>query len=253
MFVLKQWVDALASPLMLGLLLAVAALLMKIRRRPTSGNVLLLAAGGVIYLGSSSWSADLLISPLERRYAPLSQEAVVQSNAAYVVVLGSGYSPREGIPITAALDPDGLTRIVEGVRLARLIGGARLVMSGGAHAGGMPPSHGYAALARSLGIHDDRLVILDEPLDTSGEAKAVVALVGDEPFILVTSAYHMPRAVLRMRDAGASPIPAPTGQVTREATSRTWRYWFPSAGGLGKSERAVHEYLGLVARHLGVD
>jgi uncharacterized SAM-binding protein YcdF (DUF218 family) len=156
-----------------------------------------------------------------------------------------GYAPRDGIPITAALEGDGLTRIAEGVRLMHLIGGARLVVSGGATDPQMASAIGYAKFAVDFGVDEGSIVKLDQPLDTAEEARSVAALVGKSRFILVTSAYHMPRAVRLMELAGARPIPAPTGQLTPLRPDFGIRAWIPGARSLLKTERAIHEYLGM--------
>ena len=96
-------------------------------------------------------------------------------------------------------------------------------------------------------------MVLDESLDTGDEALAVAALLESRPFVLVTSAYHMPRAVRLMERAGARPIPAPTDQqVVRDERLR-WSHFIPRASGLQSSEAALHEYVGLLALAAGFD
>jgi uncharacterized SAM-binding protein YcdF (DUF218 family) len=252
LYLAKQWFEALLSPLALSLLIAVIALICRFSRRPRLGCPLLVIAIAVVYAGSSSVVGDALLGPLERRYPPLQQDMPVPP-AQYVVVLGAGYAPHDGVPITAALAGDGLVRIVEGVRLARRLADAKLVVSGGAPPGYGRSARGYAELARELGINQASIVVLDTALDTRQEAQAIAALIGSAPFILVTSAYHMPRAMLEMRRAGVAPIPAPTDQLVGGLEAGAWRAWLPSSGGLRKTERALHEYFGLAAQaaHLG--
>ena len=76
-------------------------------------------------------------------------------------------------------------------------------------------------------------------------------LLGSQPFLLVTSAYHMPRAMRQMRRAGAAAIPAPGQQLVRVKTGIEWGKLIPGSAGLGKTERAFHEYLGLLAMTFG--
>ena len=203
-----------------------------------------------VYLGATGGVGDSLLGPLERQY-PALQDGLLPK-VGYVVVLGSRYVPRDGIPVTAALDADGLARIAEGVRLARHLGAVRLVVSGGAAAGEAPPALGYAKFAREFGVDDVSLVVLNESRDTHEEARSVAALIGAAPFILVTSAYHMPRAMRLMEGAGAHAIPAPTGQRV-DRSYRGWGDLIPTASGLSKTEHALHEYLGLVALTAGLD
>jgi uncharacterized SAM-binding protein YcdF (DUF218 family) len=244
LYLIRHLVGALLSPLTAALLLAAIAWVLRLRRRPAGSRTLLIVAAALAYFGSTALVGDALLAPLEQRFPPL-RASLLPATGGYVVALGSGYLPHDSVPITAALDREGLVRIVEAVRLVRHIEGARLIASGGAPAGQTPPALGYAELARELGIDQQSLVVLDSALDTAAEAKAVAALVGSAPVILVTSAYHMPRAVLEFRHAGLEPIPAPTGQLTRGPLLTDWHAWLPNAGGLGKTERALHEYVGL--------
>jgi uncharacterized SAM-binding protein YcdF (DUF218 family) len=247
----KYCADVLAAPLVLALLVAVAAAGYRIFGRCRIATVLLVAALAIVYFGAIGLVGNSLLASLERRYPPLPEGSL--PSVAYIVVLGSGYSPRDGIPVTAAIDEDGLVRIAEGVRLVRRIGAAQLVVSGGAEPDKTPPAIGYAKLAHDLGVADASLVVLNRPLDTGAEARSVAALIGEAPFILVTSAYHMPRAMRLMQRAGAHPIPAPTGQLANESANNRWRNMLPTSAGLGKTERALHEYLGLTALAAGVD
>jgi uncharacterized SAM-binding protein YcdF (DUF218 family) len=193
---------------------------------------------------------NALLGPLEHRYPPLHPDPPPPA-AAYVVVLGGGYAPHDGVPVTAALNADSLARIVEGVRLALRLNDARLIVSGGAPAGQSASARGYAEMARALGIPPASLVLVDTPLDTRAEARSVAAVVGATPFILVTSAYHMPRAMLEMQRAGLAPIAAPTGQLVESQNATDPRAWLPTSGGLREVERALHEYVGLAVLSLG--
>ena len=246
---LKACIAALTEPLMLALLLAVAAGVVAWRRRKRAAVGLLAAALILAYVGSAGIVGDWLLTPLEARYPPLQDSAALQVHR--IVVLGSSYAPHDGIPVTAALDRDSLVRIVEGVRLARLNPTAKLLVSGGAGNGKPGSAQGYAELARDLGIDPGSLVVSDQALDTNAEARDVVQRLGGEPFLLVTSAYHMPRAMQLMRRAGARPMAAPTGQLVTKGFH--WRCLLPSSAGLGKSERALHEYFGFLAMAIGVN
>jgi uncharacterized SAM-binding protein YcdF (DUF218 family) len=250
MAVLKHLVGALATPLVIALLLAAAAAIFRARGRQRPGSWLLVCAAATVYLGSLAPVGQALLAPLEGAYPPLAAEASLESLNA-IVVLGSGYMPRDAIPVTGALDADGLARIVEGLRLARRVPGVRLVVSGGAPPGYTPGALGYAQLARDFGVDDASLVVLQSPLNTAAEAREVAALLGAAPFVLVTSAYHMPRAVRLMHRAGTHPVPAPTGQRVG-GTASGWHRWLPTSAGLRDTELALHEYLGLAAISVGL-
>jgi uncharacterized SAM-binding protein YcdF (DUF218 family) len=246
----KQLVELLTAPLMLAMLLTLVGLLCRWRGRLRAGRWLIAGAAIVAYLGASPLVGNALAGRLERLFPPLSEQAV-NPVIGYIVVLGSGYTPRDRIPVTAALDRSGLVRVVEAIRLMRRFGIGKLVLSGGAPPGVGRPALGYAELARDLDVPNASLVILDQPQNTMSEARAVRQLLGDNSFILVTSAVHMPRAVRAMRRVGAHPIAAPTGQLVIDSALR-WNDLLPSSNGLLEVEAALHEYLGLAALMVGI-
>jgi uncharacterized SAM-binding protein YcdF (DUF218 family) len=252
MDVAKHLVGVLAMPLAAAFLLGLAAGVLRLCGRKRVSAAIVVAAGLIGYLGSVSVVGDALLAPLERRYPPLPHGAL-PAGVRFVMVLGSGYVPRDDIPVTAALAEDGLVRIVEGISIVRRLDSARLVASGGAPPGFTPSARGYAELASQLGVDSKSLVVLDTPLDTAEEAESAVRVIGEAPFILVTSAYHMPRAMRLMERAGLHPIPAPTGYAESGPPEMDWRRVVPSGTGARKTERALHEYLGLAAIRLGVE
>jgi uncharacterized SAM-binding protein YcdF (DUF218 family) len=252
---LKTLVGALATPLAVAFVLALAALVCRFTGRRKLASGLLASTLAIAYLGSLTVIGDILMVPLETRYPPLSESALAHAQVTTIVVLGSSYSPRESLPVTATFDDEGLARIAEGVRLALRFPAARLIVSGGASQAERAPAQGYARFAREFGIPEQRLVVLDRARDTAQEASAIVALLGREKFILVTSAFHMPRAMVLMESAGASPVPAPTSQHTAGSVvvGGLSELVLPSSYGLRKTERALHEYLGLAAKALSVE
>jgi uncharacterized SAM-binding protein YcdF (DUF218 family) len=233
----------------MALLLLLLSALASARGRRRLRTVLVVIALAIAYLGAVIPVGDVLLLPLESQYAPLAAGQPLPP-VSYVVVLGSGYEPHDNVPVTAALDEDGLVRIAEGVRLMKVLGTARLLVSGGAPPGLGVPAHGYARFARELGVPQSSVVILDTELDTAQEARAIAAKLAGTPFLLVTSAWHMPRAMKLMKQFGAHAIAAPTGQLTGRPWA--WSSWVPNADGLKRTERAIHEYFGLAALALCV-
>jgi len=248
---LKNFVHIWLSPLMIGFALAAVAALLRICRLKRASLALAALAASVVYLGSTALVGDALVRPLESAYPPLhADQAIIGVH--FVAVLGSGYAPSDDIPVTAALDEDGLVRLIEGVRIQRLLGAGRLVVSGGAEAGHTPSAYGYAKLAEGLGIDKAMMDVLDKPVDTNQEAHAIGTLIGNSRFVLVTSAYHMPRAMRLMLTAGLNPIPAPTGQSVGVPAVQGWSRLLPTSSGLRKTERALHEYAGLAGIDAGL-
>jgi uncharacterized SAM-binding protein YcdF (DUF218 family) len=245
---LKAVLHVLILPSTLLVLALIAGLVLRRLKRTRTGNAVLLLTVIFAYLSATGLLGKAMMAPLERAYPPLADSQL--PHVKFVSVLGSAYHPRDDIPPTASLDPDGLARIVEGIRLLRRLPGAQLVVSGGPF-GPKAPARGYARMAGELGVPEGRLIIIEKDArDTASETRLVAARVGSEPFLLVTSADHMPRALRLMRRVGGNPIPAPATQRIGPLDAIDF---LPRAEGLEATERAFYEYTGLLAIGLGLD
>ena len=100
-----------------------------------------------------------------------------------------------------------------------------------------------AAFARSLGVPADKLMAETNSRDTYGNADGVKAIVKDAPFLLVTSASHLPRAMIIFQALGMKPIPAPADININ--INKPFRGLLPSGRYLEEMEAVIHEYLGL--------
>jgi uncharacterized SAM-binding protein YcdF (DUF218 family) len=216
------------------------------------GHIVLALGGFIALIATLGPVSNFLLRPLEDRYPAIIDPSVVRPLPGYIAVLGSGYRPRDGLPITAALDAVAVVRLAEGIRLFRQLPGSRLILSGGAVAGRPPSARGYELAAVALGVPASSIDIIDFPLDTGAEIRALHARLGNAPVILVTSAAHMPRAMAHCARIGLRAVAAPTGNLTER--SGTWGAgaFLPSGISLRKTETAFHEYVGLLALALGV-
>jgi len=249
---LKHVLTTLLMPLPLAALLACVGAILKWTGRSRSTS-LFIGSACVIALGSTLGPvANALLFPLESQYPAVLSPTRLATIPQYIVVLGSGYSPRQGLPAVASLEPAGVVRFAEGVRLFRLLPGSTLVLSGGAVGTHPPAAFGYAALASELGIPAQSLLIIDTPRDTAEEIRALHERIGDAAVLVVTSAAHMPRAMAYCARAGVHAIAAPTGQLSGPLLDATLFTWLPSGIHLLMTESALHEYLGLLAMRFGV-
>jgi len=98
-----------------------------------------------------------------------------------------------------------------------------------------------ARLAINLGVDEKNIIINEKPKDTKEEAVFVKSLIGKESFVLVTSATHMPRAMILFKSLDLNPIAAPTNFYKREFNGY---FSTPSNDSIGRSTIAIHEYLG---------
>ena len=176
MSALKPILGAWLLPLPMALILVCVGLVSRRLGRRRLGGALIVAAGLLVFASSFGPVGELLLLPLESSYPPVLDAAALRPTPSYVVVLGSGYRPRAGLPVTAALDSTGVVRLTEGLRLLRQLPDARLVVSGGSVRGWPPIARGYALGAAALGVPPASLLMIDTPRDTAEEIRALRAL-----------------------------------------------------------------------------
>ncbi|MHB8736504.1 MAG: YdcF family protein [Terriglobales bacterium] len=121
-----------------------------------------------------------------------------------------------------------------------------MVVSGGAYRGEPPESAGMAAAAIALGVKPEDVLQDSHSLDTDDEARLIAPMVGTAPLLLVTSAAHMPRAMLLFRHYGMHPTAAPSDYLAGSTAAPEPGAFYPNAGSLLQSEFAFHENLGTV-------
>lgn len=243
---LIKLIAALLSPLpLVGLILLVAWVMRWLNRTRLACTATCLAV--VLFLVFSVEPlARYLIVPLESRYDAITQPQAFQ-NVRWILVLGSSASQDADEPPTTRLSGIASLRLAEGLRLQNALPDSTLILSGGSVFGDAPSATVMSRAAVAMGADPERLRIHPNPLNTREEAEFMREAVGDEPFLLVTSASHMPRAMMLNRKAGLSPIPAPTARrASGDAVMTDPSFWLPSARALEMSESAMHEYLGIL-------
>lgn len=237
-------------PFCLGLM-ALGLLLVVLKRKPRVGRVLVAIGFVLLLLFSNKRVGVLLLRPLESRFAPVAEVGSGQSIPAslaschVIVVLGSGHTDNPAWPAIDRLSTAGLARITEAVRIARMLPGSRLIVSGPSDGRGPTHASVLKAAAVSLGIAADRISEIDTARDTDDEAQEVRRRLGaGAHFAVVSSASHLPRAVGLMRRTGLDPVPCPTGFLARTTASAYSNEWLFSNQGLEMSTWALYEYLG---------
>lgn len=229
-------IAGLLMPLPVILLLLALGLLLQLLAHRVAGFLLLLLATGALCALALPGVPEQLLEPLEAEYPPL----VEPPDAAWILVLGGGAYEASDRPTTGRLSESSLARVVEAVRLSRLLPGARVVLSGADSAEAM------AEAAWGLGLAMDTVEVFPDAGNTAAEAHAAAERVGSGvPIILVTSAFHMPRAVALFERHGLTVVPAPAGHLVAPAQGAPLSSRLPQAEYLRYSERALWERLAL--------
>jgi len=246
-FFLGKFLGWIADPGIWLILLLLGALLGSFRRRGGGGRgFLLMATLLTLTLAVVPVGAWLLL-PLENRFpVPTLPERIDG-----IVVLGGGL---EGELSAARNQPelnDAGNRLTAAATLARAHPEAKLVFSGGSGSiwQDKEPEARYAErLLLDLGVPPGQLTIERTSRTTRENAANVTALLGAQTqgnWVLITSAWHMPRAVGCFRHLGWRMIPYPVDYRT-EGKGEPWKPLDP-IGGFADLSKALHEWLGLVA------
>lgn len=234
-----------------GLVLIAGGVMVLARWREALGRKLL-AAGLVLLavLGLSPVSIWLLL-PLEQRFA----RVALPEQVAGIIVLG-GF---EDIDISLARKTlainDNAERLTEGLVLARRRPQAKLIFTGGEAS--LIPSDDSAADAvgdfyREAGIEPARIVLEARSRTTYENAVFLHEMLKPKPgdrYVLVTSAFHMPRSVGTFRRQGFEVVPWPVDYRT-VGLSSAFQISTRFHNGLSRLDFVFKEWVGLVAYRL---
>lgn len=244
LFTLKKVLGGMMLPLpLLLLLIALGIALLWFSRFQRTGKLCVSLGWLLLLLLSLQPVADSLLKPIEDKYPTWRDEKRVQ----YVVVLGGGYTWNPNWAPSSNLINNSLPRLTEGIRLWYENPGSKLIFTGAAaKTNPVSTAEAGARVAESLGIPRSEIIVLDKPKDTEEEAAAVKEAIGDAPFLLVTSASHLPRAMIFFRRAGLTPLPAPANQLAIESPLNPWERAIPSPVWLMHSDRVGYETLGRI-------
>jgi uncharacterized SAM-binding protein YcdF (DUF218 family) len=242
MFLLKKIVTIFIMPLSIGLITVCAGIVLLWFSKHQNRAKVLVTIGVIwIILVSFNPLTNAMLSPLEHTYPRYEHPTIP---VRYVSVLGGGHISDQTIPLSSQLGKGSVVRLVEGVRIQRENPGSKLILSGFGGVDSVANAVVMARVAIALGVDSATIIIETRPKDTEEESVLVGAIVGSEPFVLVTSASHLKRATALFRSRGCNPIPAPTD--FESYPFRSPRELMPNSNALGKSERWVYETVGMI-------
>lgn len=204
---------------------------------------------GLLALGLLGVQAipDALLRPLENRY-PVPPDEYIERHVGIIVLGGATEHPNifrahGQIPLGEAAE-----RMTVPLALMRQHPGLELVFSGGEGRlikTDMPEAELARVFFREQGLDWRRVRLEDGSRTTRENAIQVAALLGDrrkEPWLLVTSAAHMPRAMAEFEAVGCRATPYPVDFRTGSSTSLTE---YSLARSLLRWQVALHEWLGM--------
>jgi uncharacterized SAM-binding protein YcdF (DUF218 family) len=248
-FIILKILGQLASPMGVFTAGLVAAAVLALLRLPRLGRLVAALAIAQLIVFSLSPVSNALMLPLEDEARA---EAAAAPACCYeaIVVLGGSIGP--AVPPLRP-DPelfDSSDRVWHAARLFHRGLAPRIVVSGGSYlveSGKAPPTQTEAMAMRqfliALGVPESAIVMEGKSLNTIENMRETRALVGTGHVALVTSGFHMPRALRLARKAGLDAEAFPTDWQVLPSASPWWESLTPSVGALAASGIAIREYL----------
>jgi len=243
-FLLTKILGVLVVPPGANLLVALAGLLVMMRR-PRVGGAVVAVAVLSLYAFSITPVARPYLHSLER-HPPLADPAAAAEDAGAIVVLGGGrYAPAPEYGDETVSDY-ALVRLRYAARVQRATG-LPLLVSGGV---GLSEGAPEAQLMRRVLEEDFDVPVRwleDESRNTAENAffsRDLLAREGIVRVVLVTHAWHLHRALAAFERAGLETVPAGTGYHPEVPGPPALVDWLPTARALQMSMLASHEYVG---------
>lgn len=249
-YILNKVVWGLLNPISLMLIVALVAWILSCRHRRL-GVVLLVLNMAALWFFSTGLGACALGLPLERPYIGMqAAEATEESGA--IVVLGGGIGKSEELVYPDMAD--AADRIWHAARLYRAAKAPIVIVSGTNDLVATVP------LLLDLGVPKKAIVVDNESRNTYENSRFTARLLkgGEEgtahagaQALLVTSAWHMTRALGNFGQSGIMVVPAPCDFKAHSilyGSDAWWKWLVPSAENLYQSAVFAKEWIGRLAR-----
>jgi uncharacterized SAM-binding protein YcdF (DUF218 family) len=247
-FVLSKTIGYLLLPTNLLIGIGLVGAILMFTRFASLGRKLVIAAVLLLVICGLSPLGKILLYPLEQRFP--SWDAASGAPDGIIVLGGSIEADLSAVHNTPVVRgaPD---RIIAAAALAKRYPNARVLFSGGSAnliSNDAREADFAGAIFEGLGVDKSRLIMERGSRNTQENAqfsKALVSPKDGECWLLVTSAFHMPRSVGLFRKAGFDVQPYP---VDWRVGGRDDLFSFSNVAvdGLGRTDLAVREWIGLI-------
>jgi len=247
MFSLKKlltyWV--LLPPGNVILFLTLLGVFLRFKRSKWLGNITLTLAG-ILYLLSIQPVASLLITPLEEKFQPPPKE--VRDKCEVIAVLGGGVKVNAPfLDLKNDLNEDAFKRVMAAYKLYKEKR-RPIAVSGYSVKDKISEAEIMKNTLVYFGVNPNDIIPEGKSRDTYENALYLKQLLGNKTLCLITSAYHMERAIYLFSKVGFDlkrVIPVPVDYKASHSPF-TWYQLLPTPYWLNVSSKALHEYFGLL-------
>jgi uncharacterized SAM-binding protein YcdF (DUF218 family) len=252
LFVLSKILGVVTLPSNLLVEIGVVGVLLLFTRLRRLASWLVVTS--IVLTALAGWSplGNVLILPLEQRFPPWDP---LRGPPDGIVVLGGAIAPDVSAARGMVALNEAAERITATAELARRYPNARIIFSGGSNAvlaDQIPEAPFAVRELEALGVAHDRITAEEQSRNTIENAvfsRLIAQPKPGEHWLLVTSAFHMPRAIAAFRAAGFPVEAYPVDWRTRGPIDAT-RPFASLSEGLQRTDTALHEWAGLLAYRL---
>jgi len=237
----------LIDPFNLFWLLLAATLIFSFLKKERLCRWFAIVSIGWFLIISTPFIPSILLDSLENKYEPIYVNRLGDPLSEYhIIVLGGGHGVDKRLPQNSLLSLNALGRLNEGIRLHNQLPNSRLVLSGSAGRTAVSQAELLRQTALLIGVDETAMLIQPEPDNTYSEAEIYWERFSEKyPVILVTSASHMPRAVMLFERFGITVIPSPANYRLKGENRITF-FGLPSLKNVEYMRNALYEYVAIL-------
>lgn len=243
----------LIMPIPILFLLILTGIFFLFIKRKRTFRVFLVLSGGWLLIITTPFIPKLMVRSLEKKYSPLTDTFQFDSvKSLNIFVLAAGHADDPSLNPNDQLSRSALGRLTEGVRLQKIFKNSKLILSGPGGVKSITQAEVLFRTAIIMGVDSSSMEFFDKSKSTRDEAEEYFQKFGkSDRLILVTSAIHMPRAMMIFRKMELDPVAAPTNHLVKYGSEKSPFWWMPSGENVEMMEAATHEYVGLLWAKLG--
>lgn len=207
-------------------------------------NLLILTL--VFYIFTTPLVDNSIISLLENKYT-----VPVNPKGDVIVMLGGGATlDTPNLNFNGHLSGFAANRLITSVELYKKLNIPIIISGGKVFKSTGTESEISKNILITMGIPENKIIVENQSINTTENAKYTKKILDKYNFknpILVTSAFHMPRAVIQFKKFNINVLPFPTDYQTNLRGSFELNDFIPSSDALVKLSLSVKEFIGILA------
>lgn len=235
----------IAPEIFIIILFSTGILCVHILERKQIATIILSFSLFCLCLFSSGPFSNYLVWNLERKYSPITDFNSFL-HIEKIILLTGWDSNNPEVPYTSNIGYRSALRTMEAHRLFKNLSEPQIIISGRAES-----TQVMQKLLFLLGVPTGKITLDNGAASTWDNAINSQKILQKQPFFLVTSAIHMPRAMWCFRSLGMDPIPAPADFLYgfhakfSLPNNKPLDYYLPHINTFLNTSLAFHEYIGL--------